>query len=328
MKIIGAPALGLALYVLAGCSGGGSGGLDTSPEAAEINAGNALIVATTTLSALASARDIGAIEDLLGGLANPTARPRPADGSPTSARLIAPLSATANDPCRTGHVSGTVAPGEPDFLQRENRLVPGDRFSLNLADCGLPGELRASGRLDVRVDRFVGTLDNRNVEYLYASTLHDLRIDTATASHVATGDMQMFFGSTSFPMVFAALAGQRLAIAADGKSTTLRDYDLASQGVLVQQPEVFGSVDTLFDGHLSSSQFAGEVRFQTQVPFRTTGRKLDKPSRGQVLVFGAGGAVLRLTVAGKTVQLELDADGNGGYEHHERASWASLTGSG
>lgn len=325
MKITGAPALGLALCLLAGCSDRGSDGSHVSAADAEINAGNALLVATTTISALAKTEYIGAVGDLLGGLADRPAGPRHASSTPSAARLTAPVDDFATAPCQAAQLSGTAPPGDPDLPLIENRLVSGDRFSLNLIDCRLAAELLFSGSLDVRVDRFVGTLSANSVEYLYASTLRDLQIDMATESYVANGDMQMFFGSTSFPLVFAALSGQRLSIAADGESATLRDYELASEGVLLEKPDVFGSVDTIFDGILSSSEFAGEVRFQTQVPFRTNGQPRAEPSQGQIRIFGADGAVLRLTVASGEVQLDLDADGDGSYEFNAITTWAALT---
>lgn len=328
MKIISAPTLGLALYVLAGCSSGGSGGINTSPAAAGIDAGNALIVARATMSALASSEEIGTVDELLGSLGKPPAGPMQAKGPPTAARLTATLDESGHDRCRAARLSDSVASGNPDLLQSENRRVPGDSFSLNFSDCRLAAELRFSGQLDVRVDRFVSTRDSNGMEYLYSSTLRHLRVDRATTSYVANGDMQMFFGSTSFPLVFAALSGQRLSIDTGGESATLRDYDLASEGVLLETPDVLGSVDTIYDGFLSSSLFAGEVRFQTQLPFRTGGQPRAEPSQGQIDIFGADGAVLRLTVAGGEVQLALDADGDGNYEHSDATTWAALTGQG
>jgi len=328
MKIIGAPALGLALYLLTGCTDGSSGGMDPGPAAAEINAGNALSVATATLSALASAEDIGEVDQLLGGLGKRPAGPMQAQGPPAAAGLTAAPDGSVQDRCRVAQLSATVTGGDPDVLRLEHRLARGDNFSINFSDCRLAAERLYSGRLDVRVDRFAGMLDSNNVEYLYSSTLRDLRIASATTSYVANGDMQMFFGSTSFPLVFAALSGQRLNIDTDGESATLRDYDLASEGVLRETPDIPGSVDTIYDGFLSSSQFAGEVRFQTQLPFRTNGQSAAEPSQGRIHVFGADGVVLQLTVAGSEVQLELDADGDGRYEHNDSMTWAALTDAG
>lgn len=283
-----------------------------------------MLVATTTISALAKAEYIEAVGDLLGGLADRPAGPRHASRAPSAARLTTTVD-FATAPCQAAQLTGTASPGNPDLPLIENRLVSGDRFSLNLIDCRLAAERLFSGSLDVRVDRFVGTLSGSSVEYLYSSTLRDLQIDMATASYVANGDMQMFFGSTNFPLVFAALSGQRLAIAAGGEFATLRDYELASEGVLLETPDVLGSVDTIYDGLLSSSQFAGEVRFQTQVPFRTNGQPRAQPSQGQIRIFGADGAVLRLTVASGEVQLDLDADGDGSYEFNATTTWAALT---
>ncbi len=327
MKIIGAPALGLALYLLAGCSGGGSGGT-TSPVAARIDAGNTLIVATATMSALASAEDIGAVDQLLDGLGKRPAGPMQAQGLPTAAGLTAGPDGSVQDRCRVAQLSAIVTWDDPDVLRLEHRLARGDSFSINFSDCRLAAERLYSGRLDVRVDRFAGTLDSNNVEYLYSSALRDLRIASANTSYVANGDMQMFFGSTSFPLVFAALSGQRLSIDTDGESATLRDYDLASEGVLLETPDMPGSADTIYDGFLSSSKFAGEVRFQTQLPFRTNGQSAAEPSQGRIHVFGADGAVLQLTVAGGDVQLELDADGDGRYEHKDSVTWVALTDTG
>lgn len=320
MKRLCAPALGLALFLLAACSGEERGDGGDRPVAAEISSTNALLVASTTLAALAGAGDIGAVDQLLGDLGK---------RSPGFAAMKADSSAPGPGQhlCRPGKVGGTLAPANQGQLQRQQHLVPGDRFSLEFADCRLNAGLRLSGGLDVRVERFVGAPNSSDLEYLYTSTFRELRIDAASANYVANGDMRMFFGSTNFPLVFAALSGRHLTIQTSDESATLRDYELASQGVLQEKPDVFGSVDTIFDGLLSSSEFAGEIRFQTQVPFRTDDQTLAKPARGQLEIFGARGAVLRLTVAGPAVELALDADGDGRYEHRERSTWAALTGS-
>lgn len=326
MKRTSAPAPGLALCLLAGCAGQSSEGVDTRPGATEIDADNALIVATATMTALASAGDIAAVDDLLGRLADRAAgsidtaaslRPARAPGSPDK---------LAMNPCRAGGFNGSVSLGQPHLLRLEQRLAPGDYFSLDFSDCRLTAELSLSGGLDLQVDRFVGALNGGDVEYLYTAMFRNLRVDAAPANYVANGDMQMFFGSTSFPLVFAALSGQHLTIESGRSSATLRDYDLASEGVLLRKPDVYGSINTIFDGFLASTEFAGEIRFQTQTPFRTDGQPRAIPSQGQILIVGAGNAVLRLTVTGEAVQLELDANGNGSFEHRDSASWATLTG--
>ena len=62
----------------------------------------------------------------------------------------------------------------------------------------------------------------------------------------------------------------------------------------------------------------------TLLPLRQLGTDAD-PRSGQVVVTGAAGTHLRVTVLSTTsVQLDLDADGDGAYERSGVFAWTTI----
>lgn len=328
MKIASMPAPAFVLCLLAGCfgsDGDGGSGFEAGIADAEILATNALVVARATLTATAGTEDAGTVDSLLAALGTPPRSPVRAAGTRPSATAAAGFDNSGVNLCQTGTVMEHFTLGDPDLLRFEDRLAPGDNLRFDFTDCELRRDVLFEGGLDFQVERFIGSLNNPAIEYLLDFRLRNLRIELATTAALTNGDLSLFFDSTTFPFVYTALSGQRLTISDPLQSATLREYDLANRGTLAKAPNVFRTIDTIYDGRLTSTEFQGEVRFQTIIPFRTDGQLLSTPFQGQMEIYGAEDAILRVTVVDDSVQLRLDADADGIFEHSELTTWAVLT---
>jgi len=84
----------------------------------------------------------------------------------------------------------------------------------------------------------------------------------------------------------------------------------------------FGSVSVA--GTVTSSLLGGPVTIATPVALSGPGADA-YPSTGQMLITGASGSKVRLTVLDNTqVKLELDADGDGTFESSSTVAWSTL----
>lgn len=109
-------------------------------------------------------------------------------------------------------------------------------------------------------------------------------------------------------------------------STAYSDTVTLAQGLVVNTAVAYdGSVGTVsVNGGLSSTQLGGGVTIAT--PTALSGAGTDPyPSSGQMLITGASGSKLRLTVIDSTqVKLEIDTDGDGTYESTSTVAWSTL----
>jgi hypothetical protein len=82
--------------------------------------------------------------------------------------------------------------------------------------------------------------------------------------------------------------------------------------------------DVTLNGSFTASSIGGRVVVATVLPLRQLGTDAD-PSSGQVVVTGASGTHLRVTaLSADSVQLELDANGDGTYERSGVFAWDSI----
>lgn len=84
------------------------------------------------------------------------------------------------------------------------------------------------------------------------------------------------------------------------------------------------STSTIVSGALTSSELAGRVVLATQQPIVQLAADL-YPGSGVLRATGTSGSALRLTILNtSSVQLDLDADGNGSYEATRTVNWSVL----
>jgi hypothetical protein len=82
--------------------------------------------------------------------------------------------------------------------------------------------------------------------------------------------------------------------------------------------------DVTLNGAFTAASIGGRVLVATVVPLRQLGSDAD-PSSGQVIATGASGTQLRITaLSANSVQLELDANGDGTYERSGVFAWDTI----
>ncbi|MGI9329782.1 MAG: hypothetical protein ACR2QB_03620 [Gammaproteobacteria bacterium] len=306
---------------MTGCSGGGGGGGNIA--ASEINAANAMPIASAVIQIVGASEDLAALQAITDGLGAPPAAPTRAPDEPPTAEVTVRVDNQDLGLCQAGTVGGTVSVRDPDVVVFEDRLLKGDGANLNLNNCQFePGEVY-SGGLKFSVGRFIGTL-TQPVEYIFDFTLRNLRGIVQGEAIEADGDISLFYSEAALPRVDAALSGRRLDITAGTLSATLRNYELAAQLVMAL-PGLAGGISESFDGYLSSSTFDGEVQFRTLIPFERD-FVFPAPIQGRLHIFGANNALLEVLVLGAQVQLNLDADGDGLFEFTTTTTWSALSG--
>jgi len=309
-----------ALLMIASCSGGSSGG---GIAASEINAANALPIASAVIQAVGASDELTALQSITDGLGAPPAVQAQAPGEPPTAEVTVRVNNSDLNLCQAGTVNGTVTVRDPDVVAFEDRLLKGDGANLDLNNCQFePGEVY-SGGLNFSVGRFIGTLATP-VEYIFDFVLQNL-VGTVQGDVIqADGDISFFYSEADLPLVDLALSGRRLDITSNDLSAALRNYELAAQLVIVL-PGLVSNISESFDGYLSSSAFDGEVQFLTLTPFERDVASL-VPIQGRLHILGANNALLEVLVLGAQVQLNLDADGDGLLEFTTTTSWTSLSG--
>ena len=174
---------------------------------------------------------------------------------------------------------------------------------------------------EIAVDETVvtlnGTLEFRVVDGDTVAFTVDLEIDDDGSIGEIVGDMtiRVKFGAGS--TVVTTLSGNSLTMTEKGEGFTIADYrivDTTDMGT--------GDYSETMRGYLRSTTFVGSVYFQTLEPIE--GPDDDHPEAGVLILRGANGSRLRITLMGEDILLELDADGDGVYEDDETITWDDL----
>lgn len=134
---------------------------------------------------------------------------------------------------------------------------------------------------------------------------------TVTASWNATSDtVQLSGGSLGY---------------SDGLTTTVM-----SNFTIYESIDASSIITSWADFTLASTELGGAVTVDTQTPFETEMYSSYRPYTGVVVVTGAGGTKVKVTVHGNEydpspqLTIQVDADGNGTYETTTDLDWADL----
>lgn len=298
---------------LSACGGGGDGSPSALP--AVVDSGNA---ATITREVVEVVLDTGSVAVALrgDGPSNPLfkalARPR---ANVQSAQPSATIPAETFDCLASGTVRLSGAIANFDTLTR------GDRLTADFNNCDDAAGVVVSGRMRLDVTSFSG--DPFNNEYALGArmTLTNFAVNAYGVMTVRNGianidlDLSDPFTDGTFTM-----AGDRLSINSGSRAWILRDFALSVGGVGFgfKLPVVLSGSCTL-----EGDGFVGEVDFVAISPLVLYGGAY--PITGELLITGANGATIRVTVLdATTLQLALDFNGDSIVDETQPLAWSSV----
>lgn len=308
--------LGLITGLLLGlaCSGSGGGGGDTEP--ASITQGSSLAIGSAVVRATFLSGDLGDIVE---------ASLPPDTGAVQAATQI---------PGRDVPASLTRAafgPGEVDCDDDGSVILSGDVDDPDTYSTGdvVNGDFMLcdfgtgfvyDGGFGFTVVSLAGDLLGDSFDVTLDLVMDLFDIDDGVNVLRADGDGTLELDTTNAPIVTSALDGDEMTLSVGGDSFTLRDYtsDLEVDSGPMTPTYVFAS-----DGRMTSSEFSGEVFYQTTIDFEGSGD--DPPSVGEMVITGAFDATITVDPQNDTdVDLLIDLDGNGGPDVLIGTTWAAL----
>ncbi|MHC4956684.1 MAG: hypothetical protein ACYTGZ_22830 [Planctomycetota bacterium] len=145
----------------------------------------------------------------------------------------------------------------------------------------------------------------------------DLRAVDSQGTTDILGDMSVELGSAGSSTLVMIVRGKSLQISEDGFSYALEDFRLEER-VNVSN----GDWTATMRGYMREDSFGGTIYFATTTPLAGSGD--DHPESGVLILRGAGGSRIRITLSGENILIELDADGDGVYEDSETTTWSEL----
>jgi hypothetical protein len=329
---------------LAGCGGGGdsSSGVSTAAPTVTITATNQGTVTRAMIdggqafgqsqpfaaTGGASAQSIGSAPMALrvGVLQAVVQRglvaalsPRHGTGIASAVRPAAASSST--DPCS---VSGSITTTVND-ADNSQSLSSGDTLTLSFNRCEDSGGDAVSGGMIFTIGSVTSGAAG-NVQF--SGSLAFAQLSASSGTHLANiqGSVGVAAAITSTSFQIALTVGaDALAVtsSAPGYLDTIV-YDPGMQLIVTATDGAVPQTDVTLNGSFTASSIGGRVVVATILPLRQLGTDSD-PSSGQVVVTGASGTHLRITALSATsVQLELDANGDGTYESSGVFAWGTI----
>ena len=221
---------------------------------------------------------------------------------------------TQTDPCA---VSGSLVSTWND-VDNNSQLSAGDVLTANFQQCHDTSTLSINGVVTITLTgtptamQFTANATFQGVTVVYGGVTYTLdggvalnEVDTDTVS------------SSSFQV---GTAGLTATIASTGYADSIA-FDA---GMVVASSYLAGTSSLTMTGSFVSQSLGGRVTLSTpQALYQMAGDAW--PSQGQVLVTGAGGSTLLVTVLNKTqVQLQVDANGDGTVDATTTTTWSAL----
>lgn len=335
----------IGAFVLVGCGGGGSGGISAPAAAAPtvtITATNQGTVARAMAEgSLAfgqsqpfattggtTAQSIGTAPMTLrtGVLQSVVQRglvaafgPRRSVSIASATRPAATSSST--DPCS---VSGSITTTVSD-ADNSQSLSSGDTLTLTFNQCQDSSGDVVSGGMIFTIGSVTSGVAG-NVQFSGSLAFAQLTDSSGTRLANIQGSVGVAAAitSTSFQMALTVGANALTVTSSAPGYTDTIVYEPGMQLAVTATDGAVTQSDVTLNGSFTASSIGGRVVVETVLPLRQLGTDAD-PSSGQVVVTGASGTHLRVTALSATsVQLELDADGDGTYERSGVFAWDSI----
>ncbi|MBI3903996.1 MAG: hypothetical protein HY306_13810 [Nitrosomonadales bacterium] len=197
-------------------------------------------------------------------------------------------------------------------------LSIGETFYATLNNCIMTGGAPVNGSFSLVLSSATGTPGIG----AWSASLTMTFSNFASSGESITGDMTFSISTNNSSDMNEVLSGSSFSVTnSTGKVATLSgyNYDMAyNQSTLAYTFNATGTV--------SRSDLGGAVSFNTPSPLvGNFSNNPDNPVSGVFLVTGANNSKLRMTAIDNiSVQLEVDADGNGTYETSTTKTWAGI----
>ncbi len=311
----------VVILAMGGCSGGSS-----SPTATLIPPGGSQI---TTLNAqqIAGASVIAAMQSgEAGRFGAPGGQPFGFNGgiSTTQPKFLAAQPAFSMSTVPVGPVTIDCANGGSVMISGETAspttLTAGDELTLEFAACMIDTET-INGSITTVVNEFSGDVVSQQFLVSTSATYDNFEFSGVNSSIGINGDVTIDIDSLSFPVRSVTVTSESLMLSANGRSLNLTE---SSTNTVFD--ESMSPVGYMIDssGHLTSSEFSGEVQFENVVPFVGSGD--ERPASGEFLVSATGdGSSVRLIVLDNiNVRLEIDSDGDGAVDETRDTTWDEI----
>lgn len=321
-------ALSAAIFalLLGGCGGGGGGGAPAAPPGppatGTINTGSVLTISGRAVDAAFQSGGFGNIINFVGlipvasgdtvilGAGNVT---KPGAWNDYSQIPVGPETEQC-DVEGSVTVSGDIASPLPltvtagDFLD----------YEWEACDDGL-GQV-INGLLGMTFTEFEGNLLAGRILLGVTLNLQDFQVIEGAESSVTTGDLTLTIDSRTQPMTVVTTVGSSLIVSNGISTETLTDFS----STVTEDTSMFpANFTTEATGRVSSTQFDGEVSYNTSVEFQATGDGY--PYVGEMLIFGTGGSNIRITAMDEdNVRIEADYNGDGASDATIDTSWEAL----
>ena len=241
--------------------------------------------------------------------------------SSTTPRLLVASSDTAN--CAAG---GTVT---TTFDDRDNNLTfsGGDTISIAFAQCKDSAADQIDGTMVFTISS-VASATLSDIDFSGSVAFQGLSVVLGQTSAGINGSVSVTFVKTSKLLQVALTVGAGglgVSASAPGYSDSIV-YESGMQ-IATSVTLALPSTSTVsLNGSFTTSSLNGRVSVSTVQPVSELSTDL-YPYAGQIIVTGAAGCRLRITVIDATqVQLELDANGDGIYEASTTVPWGALLG--
>jgi len=204
-------------------------------------------------------------------------------------------------------------------------LSGGDILTLTFNQCADSSDDAVSGVLTFTIDSVTSGPEG-NVQF--SGSLAFVQLSATSGTHLANiqGTVAVAATITSTSSQLALTVGASaltVTSSAPGYLDTIV-YEPGMQLVVTTTDGALTQSDVTLNGSFTASSIGGRVLVATVVPLRQLGSDAD-PSSGQVVVTGASGTQLRVTaLSANSVQLELDANGDGTYERSGVFAWDTI----
>jgi len=227
---------------------------------------------------------------------------------------------SSTDPCS---VSGSITTTVSD-TDNSQSLSRGDALTLTFNQCQDASDDVVSGVMIFTIGSV--TSGQSNVQFSGSLAFEQLSASSGTRLANIQGSVGVAATITSTSFQIALTVGAN-ALTVTSSAPGYLDTIVYEPGMQLTVTASDGAVtqsDVTLNGSFTASSIGGRVVVATVLPLRQLGTDA-YPSSGQVVVTGASGTHLRVTALSSTsVQLELDANGDGTYERSAVFAWDSI----